>query len=73
MEVIKVKFKVHFINCKNYWVAEADNGAVSQGYSLEECKKNIIDAIRLLEEDKSFHNTKDDILNDFYDEIEVIV
>ena len=48
----KMKFKVHFINCKDYLVAEANNGAVSEGNTLEECKKNIIDAIRLLEEDK---------------------
>ncbi|MFW5799371.1 MAG: hypothetical protein ACOCV8_01045 [Spirochaetota bacterium] len=68
-----MKFKVHFINCKDYWVAEADNGAVSQGYSLEECKTNIIDAIRLLEEEEKSTSQTDEIVEEFDDEIEVII
>ncbi len=68
-----MKFKVHFINCKDYWVAEANNGAVSQGSTLEECKKNIIDAIRLLEEDKKIASKENEIIEEFDDEIEVVI
>jgi predicted RNase H-like HicB family nuclease len=68
-----MKFKVHFINCKDYWVAEANNGAISQGYTLEECKSNIIDAIRLLEEDKKIASKENEIIEEFDDEIEVVI
>jgi len=47
-----MKFHVKFSKYDHYWVAEADNGAVSQGASIEECRINISDAILLLEEDK---------------------
>lgn len=44
-----MKVKVHFVDFGKYWVAEAENGAVSEGSSLDECRANIIDAISLLE------------------------
>jgi predicted RNase H-like HicB family nuclease len=45
-----MKVKVHFINYDEYWVAEAENGAVSQGLTLSDCRTNIKDAIKLLDE-----------------------
>jgi predicted RNase H-like HicB family nuclease len=46
-----MKFKVHFTEYEGYWVAEAENGAVSEGKTLEECRSNISDAIAELERD----------------------
>ena len=64
-----MKQKVHFIHYENYWVAEAENGAVSQGSSLGECRENIKDAISEIERFR-----KDEMplkKEEFFDEIEV--
>lgn len=38
--------RVKFSQFDSYWVAEAENGAVSQGETLDECRENIKAAIR---------------------------
>lgn len=45
-----MQIKVKFSQFDNYWVAEADNGAVSQGVTLDECRENIKDAIKEMAE-----------------------
>ncbi|HOV39769.1 MAG TPA: type II toxin-antitoxin system HicB family antitoxin [Spirochaetales bacterium] len=44
-----MKRKVRFLHYDGYWIAEADNGAVSQGESLDECRENIKDAMSELD------------------------
>lgn len=66
-----MKKKVRFLHYDGYWVAEADNGAVSQGQTLEECRENIIDAISELESYKQTERTR--VLEEFYSDIEVPV
>ena len=62
-----MRFQVNFTEYHDYWVAEAENGAVSQGATLEECRENIIDAIHILEESKEPLNAK----QEFIQEVEV--
>lgn len=66
-----MKRKVRFLRYDGYWVAEADNGAVSQGKSLEECRENIKDAILELESYKKVETPQ--YLEEFYTDIEVHV
>lgn len=66
-----MKKKVRFLHYDGYWVAEADNGAVSQGETLEQCRENIIDAISELESFKKMEGST--VLEEFYSDIEVPV
>jgi predicted RNase H-like HicB family nuclease len=43
-----MQVRVKFSQYDGYWVAEAENGAVSQGKTLEECRENILDAVKEL-------------------------
>ena len=43
-----MQVRVKFSQFDTYWVAEAENGAVSQGETLDECRENIMDAIKEL-------------------------
>lgn len=66
-----MKIKVYFLNYENYWVAEAENGAISQGRILAECRENIKDAIVLL--DESIEDSKTTVIEEFDEVIEVAV
>lgn len=59
-----MRFQVRFKEYDDYWVAEAENGAVSQGATLEECQENIIDAIHLLEESKDTFIAKQELVQE---------
>jgi predicted RNase H-like HicB family nuclease len=59
-----MRFQVRFKEYEGYWVAEAENGAVSQGSTLEECQENIIDAIQLLEESKETPIVKQELVQE---------
>ncbi|MFO1524377.1 MAG: hypothetical protein U1F16_00205 [Turneriella sp.] len=53
-----MQFQVKFSQFKGYWVAEAGNGAVSQGVTLDECRENIRDAIKELADYEKTENPK---------------
>jgi len=53
-----MQFQVKFSQFKGYWVAEAGNGAVSHGVTIDECRENIRDAIKELVDYEKTENPK---------------
>ena len=65
-----MQIRVKFSQFDGYWVAEAENGAVSQGETLDDCRDNIRAAIRDLAE----HEEKEHpVLSEKVEVLEVVL
>ncbi|MBN8219824.1 MAG: hypothetical protein J0L53_02820 [Spirochaetes bacterium] len=65
-----MQVRVKFSQFDGYWVAESENGAISQGETLDECRDNIRAAIRDLAE---FEEKEHPVLSEKVEVLEVAI